>query len=179
MPSIDLEAYLARVDYRGAREPSLDVLRALQYAHTLAIPFEDLDVIRGMGVQLDLASVEDKLVRAQRGGYCFEQNALFEAVLRRLGFRVTPLAARVRWQIPAEVPTPLTHMVLRVEVGQVPYLADVGFGGLTPTAPLRLNSEEPQTTPHETFRLRKSKDAFTLQAQVASDFGDVYRFTLE
>jgi N-hydroxyarylamine O-acetyltransferase len=179
MPHIDLESYFARVDYRGARQASLESLRELQAAHALAIPFENIDVIRGLGVRLDLPSIEQKLVHEQRGGYCFEQNALFAAVLEQLGFRVTPLAARVRWQIPAAVAMPLTHMVLRVDLGGVPYLADVGFGGLTPTAPLRLNAEEPQATPHETFRVLRSRDAFMLQAQVESDWGDVYRFTLE
>lgn len=179
MTPIDLESYFARINYRGSREASFESLRELQAAHALAIPFENIDVIRGIGVRLDLPSIERKLVREQRGGYCFEQNTLFQAVLRALGFRVTPLAARVRWQIPAEVAMPLTHMVLRVDLGDVPYLADVGFGGLTPTAPLRLNTEDPQATPHEIFRILRSGVAFMLQTQVASDWGDVYRFTLE
>src|SRR5262249_28933984 len=121
MPHIDLESYFACVDYRGARQASLESLRALQAAHTLAIPFENIDVIRGLEVRLDLPSIEQKLVREQRGGYCFEQNALFAAVLEQLGFRVTPLAARVRWQIPAAVAMPLTHMVLRVDLRGGPF----------------------------------------------------------
>jgi N-hydroxyarylamine O-acetyltransferase len=132
-----------------------------------------------MGVRLDLPSIEQKLVNDRRGGYCFEQNALFAAVLDALGFRVTPLAARVRWQVPEAVAMPLTHMVLRVDLDGAPWLADVGFGGLTPTAPLRLDVEEPQPTSHETFRLVRSGDVHVLQAHVADAWSDVYRFTLQ
>ncbi len=176
---MSLDAYFERIGYKGPREASLALLRALHARHPVAIPFENLDVIRGLGVRIDLPSLEQKLVRDRRGGYCFEQNALFAAVLDALGFRVTPLAARVRWQIPTHVATPLTHMVLRVDLDGAPWLADVGFGGLTPTAPLRLDVEEAQPTPHETFRVVRSGNVHTLQAKVADAWDDVYRFTLE
>src|SRR5215471_15232590 len=153
MAKLDLDAYLARIGYVGPREPSLAVLRSIHALHPSAIPFENLDVIRGVGIRLDLPSIEQKLVRDRRGGYCFEQNGLFAAVLEELGFEVTPLAARVRWQVPPDVRTSLTHMVLRVDVERVPYLADVGFGGQTPTAPLRLDVPDAQRTPRETFRV--------------------------
>jgi len=110
---------------------------------------------------------------------CFEHNALFAAVLEALGFRVIPLAARVRWQVPAQTPTPRAHMILRVDLDDVPWLADVGFGGLTPTAPLRLDVQDAQPTPHETFRIVRSADVYSLQARVADEWSDVYRFTLE
>lgn len=176
---MNLHSYFARIGYAGQSKPSLTVLRALCSLHPIAIPFENLDVIRGLGVRLDLPSIERKLVNDRRGGYCFEQNRLFAAALEALGFRVTSLAARVRWQVPADVHMPLTHMVLRVDLEDVPWLADVGFGGLTPTAPLRLDISEPQSTPHETFRIDRSGDRYMLQAQLANEWSDVYRFTLE
>jgi len=179
MSKINLDSYFARIGYAGQSEPSVAVLRMLCALHPIAIPFENLDVIRGSGVRLDLSSVEQKLVGDRRGGYCFEQNGLFAAALEGLGFRVTPLAARVRWQVPAEVQMPLSHMVLRVDLEDVPWLADVGFGGLTPTAPLRLDVTDPQPTPHETFRIARSGGGYMLQAQLANEWNDVYRFTLE
>ena len=179
MPSVNLDSYFDRIGYSGRREASLATLRALHALHPISIPFENLDVIRGMGVRLVLRSIEKKLVTDRRGGYCFEHNALFAAALEALGFRVTTLAARVRWRIPAQTPMPLTHMVLRVDLDGLPWLADVGFGGLTPTAPLRLDVEDAQPTPHETFRVVRRADAYALQARVADDWSDVYRFTLE
>jgi N-hydroxyarylamine O-acetyltransferase len=119
MSKINLDSYFARIGYAGPSEPSLEVLRALCALHPIAIPFENLDVIRGLGVRLDLPSVEQKLVGDRRGGYCFEQNGLFAAAIEGLGFRVTPLAARVRWQVSAEVHMPLSHMVLRVDLEDV------------------------------------------------------------
>ena len=179
MPKLDLDAYFARIGYGGPREASLAVLRSIHALHTSAIPFENLDVIRGLGIRLDLPSIEQKLVRDRRGGYCFEQNGLFAAVLEELGFEVTPLSARVRWQVPPQLQTALTHMVLRVDIEGVPYLADVGFGGQTPTAPLRLDVPDAQRTPHEIFRVGRTGERYTLQLQLADGWGDLYVFTLE
>jgi N-hydroxyarylamine O-acetyltransferase len=179
MSKVNLDSYFARIGYTGQSEPSLDTLRALCALHPIAIPFENLDVIRGLGVRLDLPSVEQKLVSDRRGGYCFEQNGLFAAVLEGLGFRVTRLAARVRWQVPAEVHMPLTHMLLRVDLQDLPWLADVGFGGLTPTALLRLDVTDPQPTPHETFRIVRDGAGHMLQAQLANEWNDVYQFIPE
>src|SRR5262249_40516425 len=146
MPSVNLDSYFDRIGYSGRREASLATLRALHALHPIAIPFENLDVIRGIAVRLDLPSIEKKLVTDRRGGYCFEHNALFAAALEALGFRVTTLAARVRWQIPAQTPMPLTHMVLRVDLDGLPCLPDLRFRGLPPTPPLRLPLPDPPPT---------------------------------
>src|SRR3954471_2052207 len=124
---LDLGAYLERVGYSGDLVPGEAVLEALHLAHATHIPFENLDILLGRPVLLDLESLQAKLVRGQRGGYCFEQNTLFAAALEELGFSVTRLAARVRSG--ASGPRPRTHMLLRVDVEGWPWLADVGFGG--------------------------------------------------
>ena len=134
---LDLDAYLKRIGYSGPRNSTLETLRALQLKHPLAIPFENLDTLTGRPVKLDVTSLERKLVHSRRGGYCFEQNLLFKHVLTSLGFDVTALAARVVWERPAEVRA-RTHMVLLVALDGRRYICDVGFGGLTATAPIEL-----------------------------------------
>lgn len=175
----DLDAYCARIGYSGPRDASLATLRALHLHHMAAVPFENLDVLLGRRINLDPAVVAEKTIGRRRGGYCFEQNALFREVLRALGFTVTPLLARVRWQVPAEVFTPLTHNVLRVEVDGRSWLADVGFGAVGSTAPLALDTAEPQPTPHEMRRLIPSPGGLTHQVLYGDTWGDVYRFSLE
>src|SRR5207253_418182 len=81
----DLAAYLARIGLEGDLAPSVDVLRRIHRAHATAIPFENLDIQLGRPILLDTPSLEAKLVRANRGGYCFEQNHLLMAALRSVG----------------------------------------------------------------------------------------------
>src|SRR4051794_35005419 len=135
-PALDLDAYLARVGYAGELRPTAAVLAALHRAHATHIPFENLDVLLGRPIRLDLEGLQAKLVRGRRGGYCFEQNVLFAAVLEQVGFRLTRLAARVRFG--AAGPRPRTHMLMRVEADGRPWLADVGFGGEGLLEPLPL-----------------------------------------
>jgi arylamine N-acetyltransferase len=139
MTEDSLERYFRRIGYFGARDASLPVLQALHRLHPQAIPFENLNAFLGLPVRLDEASVEAKLVAGRRGGYCYEQNLLFMRMLKLLGFEVTGLAARVMWGQPEKAVTRRSHMLLRVELAGRTMLADVGFGGLTPTAPLRLD----------------------------------------
>jgi len=176
----DLTSYFRRIGYMdGPREATLDTLRALHLHHAQAIAFENLDPLSGHPVRLDLPSLEGKLVHAGRGGYCFEQNLLFSHVLRELGFRVTGLAARVLWNAPDDAIRARSHMLLRVDCGAEPYIADVGFGGQTPTGPLRLITDVVQPTPHEPYRLIGQNDDFVLQTQVRGTWKSLYRFDLQ
>lgn len=165
---LDLDAYCARIGYDGPRAPTLDVLRALHVLHPAAIPFEAIDVLTGRGVDLAPAAVEAKLVHGRRGGYCFEQNGLFKRALQAFGFPVEALLARVMWRAPEDGPPgPRTHMVLKVMVEGEAWLADVGFGGCVMTAPLRLNTDLPQPTHHEDFRLTPRDGELVLAARLA------------
>jgi N-hydroxyarylamine O-acetyltransferase len=175
----DLDSYLQRIGYSGSRGPTLETLRALQLHHPLAIPFENLDTLSGRPVRLDLRSLEDKLVRSRRGGYCFEQNLLFKHALEALGFGATALAARVVWERPADDLRARTHMVLLVELEGTPYVCDVGFGGLTPTAPVALTPGIEQATPHETFRVVRIASEFAVEALVRGEWKRLYRFDLQ
>jgi N-hydroxyarylamine O-acetyltransferase len=177
--SIDLEAYFQRIEYTGERSPTLATLRAIHAQHATTIPFENLTPLLRQPVRLDLASLQDKLIHHGRGGYCFEQNLLLRAVLLALGFRVTGLAARVRWNVPDEVITARGHMLLRVDIDRQAYLADVGFGGLTLTAPLALIPDLEQPTTHEPFRVIVDGDGYMMQAQIGQTWRSLYRFDLQ
>jgi N-hydroxyarylamine O-acetyltransferase len=175
----DLENYCTRIKYSGAREPTLDVLRELQLRHVETFPFENLDVLLGRPIRLDAGSLVAKLIHGGRGGYCFEQNGLFWLVLTALGFKVTPLAAKVRLWIPDDVQTGRTHLLLKVDLPQGPYIVDVGFGGLNPTGPFALMCDVEQPTSLETYRLAARDSDYELQARLGDMWTALYRFTLE
>ncbi|HEX4829513.1 MAG TPA: arylamine N-acetyltransferase [Trebonia sp.] len=140
---LDLDAYLARVGLAGADlPPTAATLAAVHRAHLGAIRFENLDIMLGRAVRVDLPSIAAKLVAGRRGGYCYEQGQLFGAALERLGFGVDRRLARV-WR-PGPVP-PRTHLTLRVTVpdGGQAWLADVGFGS-SPPGPVSLDEPGPQ-----------------------------------
>src|SRR6516162_8458964 len=142
--TLDLNGYFDRIGYRGVAEPNLDVLRGLVTAHTQTIPFENLDPLMGVAVDdLSPEALTDKLVRRRRGGYCYEHNGLLGYVLAEVGFRVRRLAGRVTWMRPPDAPiSARTHTVLAVTFpgSHGSYLVDVGFGGPTPTSPLRIET---------------------------------------
>lgn len=175
----DLDAYLARIGYTGPRSPTLEGLHALTAAHAQAIPFENLDVLLGRGVDLAPDAVFDKLVRRRRGGYCFEQNGLFLAALTALGFHAVPLSARVRIDRPREFLPPRTHLFLRVELDGKSWLTDVGVGALSLTGAIRFGVEGEQPTPHEPRRLVREDGRWFHQARLGDTWTDVYEFTGE
>jgi N-hydroxyarylamine O-acetyltransferase len=176
---VDLDAYLARIGFGGTRTPTLETLSAIHLAHAQAISFENLNALLGWPVPLDIPSLEAKLVRGGRGGYCFEQNALLYTALRELGFEVSRLAARVVWNAPEDAIRPRTHMLLQVRIDSVHYIADVGFGTQTLTGPLRLVTEIEQSTPHEDFRLVRAGPDLKLQSRVGENWKTLYRFDLQ
>jgi N-hydroxyarylamine O-acetyltransferase len=92
---MNIQAYLDRIDYRGPLEPTAESLRALQVAHLLAVPFENLNIGMGWPIVLDQDALFEKIVMRRRGGFCYELNGLFAALLRALGFEVTMLSAGV------------------------------------------------------------------------------------
>lgn len=172
---MDLDVYLARIGYAGARTADLDTLAAIIRHHAARIPFEAIDVLLGKRIDIAPDAIVDKLVRRKRGGYCFEQNGLLLEALSGLGFKVTPRLARVLWMRSADAP-PLkaTHMMLVVRLDGRDLLADAGFGNGTPTAPLAFDIAEPQATPLETFRLRTTPAGHILEMRVGENWSPVY-----
>jgi N-hydroxyarylamine O-acetyltransferase len=178
---LDLEAYLARIDLPGSPgelDPTVETLFTLHRAHVLSIPFENLDIVLGMPIRLDIESLQAKLVHGRRGGYCFEQNALFAAVLERLGFAVTGLAARVR--MGDDRSTPRTHMILAVDIAGARWLADVGFGGDTLLDPIRFDDDAPVEQGAWSFQLvAEDPDVRVLRGLRSDGWIDLYAFTEE
>ena len=175
-----LDNYLARIGVRGTVEPNFATLAAIHAAHVKAIPFEDFDPLLRRPVRLDLTSVQDKLVDGRRGGYCFEQNALFRAALEAIGFKVTGLGGRVRWMSPPDSPLgPKVHMILKVDLPEGPYIADVGFGVCVLDTPLQLEAYVEQRTAMGTYRLTQATDGlFSLSAKQPAGWRTMYVFDL-
>jgi N-hydroxyarylamine O-acetyltransferase len=175
---LDLDAYFARIDYHGPRAPTLETLNGISEAHVRAIPFENLDVLLGRPIELEPSALEQKLVHARRGGYCFEQNTLLLHVLDQLGFVVRPLSARVRYGRPRDYTPARTHLLVRVELDES-WLADVGVGTMSLTSALRLAETGPQHTGHETRRLLREHDRIYHQVLFGDRWEDVCELTLE
>jgi N-hydroxyarylamine O-acetyltransferase len=176
--TFDIDAYCARIGYDGRVAPTRVVLEALHLAHATSIPFENLDVVAGRRIRLDLASLQAKLVRGRRGGYCFEQNTLFAAALEAAGLRVTRLAARVR--VGATAMRPRTHMLLSVDAEGTTMIADVGFGADGLLLPVPLAGSAPTRQFAWSYRVVAETDGVHVMQTLGDDgWRDLYAFTLE
>lgn len=175
----DSAIYLRRLGFAAPPPPTLDTLRQLQPRHTAAFAFESLSTLLHRPVPIDLPSLERKILHDGRGGYCFELNRLYLALLRQLGFEARGITARVLLGRPEDAWTARTHFLALVTIDGVPLISDVGFGGMTPTGPLRLDTDEPQPTPHEPFRVSPHRDGFLLRAEVAGEWRALYHFDLQ
>lgn len=179
MPAgLDFTAYTKRIGYSGPLSPDLTVLTELHAAHVAALPFENLDVLLGREIRLDLPALEHKLLAQPRGGYCFEHNVLFAAALEHVGFRVTRLAGRVHVGSPTPVPA-RTHMLLLVELPEGPFIADGAFGALGARVPLPLSDGYVVDGVCERKRLRRRENDWLLESEFRSEFVPLYSFTLE
>ena len=150
----EVTAYLARIGYTGPRTPTLAVLDDLQYCHLHTVPYENLDVLRGIPVLLDTDSLFDKIVTHRRGGFCFETNNLFTLLLQAMGFTVTNHFARFLGGRSDDVVPKRRHMVMRVFLPEGLYLADVGVGVKQFRWPLRLIEGIEQPRGGENWRVR-------------------------
>lgn len=175
--ALDLEAYLARIGYSGRLRPDHAVLEAIHLAHATHIPFENLDILLQRPIRLDLSSLQAKLVTGRRGGYCFEQNLLFSAVLQHLGFSVRQLAARVIYRGGRRLPR--THMLLLVDVEGATWLADVGFGREGLLLPLPFGGGQEARQFAWTYRATEADGEWILQSLLNGSWTDLYSFSLE
>lgn len=177
-PIFDLDSYFKRIKYSGRADINAETLRDLHIAHTLNVPFENLDVFYKRPIPLDEHSLYDKIVKQQRGGYCFEMNGIFSFVLQKMGFKVRNLLARVI--INDNQYTTKTHQAILVEAGGRQWLADVGFGNDGIIAPLILEENTEQKQFAHTYRLvTHSTFGYMLQKKQGDKYNPLYVFTLE
>jgi N-hydroxyarylamine O-acetyltransferase len=167
MNVVDIPAYLSRIGYSGSTEPSVATLRAIHRAHLFAVPFENLDISLGRKIVTDEIRILNKVVTQGRGGFCYELNGAFTALLRALGFHVTMLSARVARENGSEGPE-FDHLTLRVDIEQ-PWLADVGFGDSF-LEPLRLECGIEQVDPVGKFRLVRIGDRLRMEREDPEEF---------
>lgn len=169
---LDLDGYLARIGFDGERAPTVDTLRKLVRAHTTSIPFENLEILLDRPILLDLESLQNKLIRQRRGGYCYEHVGVFAAALERLGFGITALSARVTMGADEGL-RPATHALLRVTTDDDDrvWLCDVGFGS-GPLEPFELSMETTDFTAGEwKFRLEYTRGELDSDLWVLHQFG--------
>ena len=173
---MNASAYLARIGYSGSVNPTANTLRDLHHAHMLSVPFENLDIGLKRKIVCEEPAFLRKVVELRRGGFCYELNGAFAALLRELGFKVTLLSARVAREDGSYGPE-FDHLALRVDLEE-PWLADVGFGDSF-VEPLRLQMEIEQPQRGWTYRIVEESDS--LQMERCEDNGPwrrQYSFTL-
>jgi len=178
MSSLDLDAYLDRVRWTGGLRRAFDTLAGLLLAHMASIPFENFDVLLGRPVRLDLAHLQEKLVRSRRGGYCFEQTTLFAAVLEKLGFAPLLHSARVILFSPLTVAA-RSHMFLTVETESTRYVIDPGFGLLAPRLPIPLVDRADAPVDGEMQWMVRDGDYWVLRARRGDEIVNAWASTLE
>ena len=173
---LNVSSYLARIGYTGPTIPTANTLRAIHRAHLLTVPFENLDIARATKIVCEEDAFLRKIVGHHRGGFCYELNGAFAALLRGLGFKVTLLSARVPREDGTETPE-FDHMTLRVDLDQ-PWLADVGFGDCF-LEPLRLQTHAEQLQDGQKFRIREEgKSCHVERAQPDGSWKGEYTFSL-
>ena len=172
--------YLQRLGYDAPPAPTLQTLQALQLRHVCTFAFESLSTLMHVPVPIDLPSVEQKVLLEGRGGYCYELNQVFLALLQELGFDARGITGRVVMGGPPEAHTARTHRLSLVTLEGVRYISDVGFGGMVPSSPLQLDTDTVQATAHEPYRLTfDGQGSYTLWAQVAGEWRGLYVFDLQ
>jgi N-hydroxyarylamine O-acetyltransferase len=170
---LDTTAYLRRIGYDGSLEPTAGTLQALQYAHLLAVPFENLDIHLGRPLSLELPALFDKIVTRRRGGFCYELNGLFSALLGQLGYRLDLLSARVTTGSGGFGPE-FDHLALVVHLEQR-WLVDVGFGDSF-RRPLRLDECAPQSVEGQGYQIECHGDDYTLYQENGDEWEVQYLF---
>jgi N-hydroxyarylamine O-acetyltransferase len=172
---LDLGAYWRRIGFAGAPVPTRECLDSLIEHHAATIPFENIEVLARRVPKLDLAGLQDKMLRQRRGGYCFEQNTLFRAVLRAVGFDAYPMEARIRSGVPADAVTARTHLATRVVLDGVDHLVDVGCGTIAPLASLVLAGRDEQAAGSGFYRFVDVDGELLLQDRGVEGWADCYR----
>jgi N-hydroxyarylamine O-acetyltransferase len=176
---VNIEKYLARIDYEGPSSPTLDLLKTLQKKHLLSVPFENLDIHYKVPIELDLEKIFDKVVNRKRGGFCCELNGLFYELLRTIGFEAKMISARVFSQKKQDFSPEYDHLAIIARVNSRDYLVDVGFGEFA-LEPLVMDLNEKQIDQRGVFMIGKHDDTYYEGKNLADEkWVSVYMFSLK
>lgn len=180
MENKELNLYLKRIGAEALQENTgkMELLKKIHQLHPKHITFENIESFTGETPSLQPDAIFNKLVTLQRGGYCYEQNSLFKNVLESLGFTIKMHLARVVWGSRDGSGTARSHMLLSTDIEGVKYLVDVGFGSMTLTTPILLNTDIEQETPNGLFRVVHTESFYTLEV-LKEEWLPIYRFSLE
>ncbi len=175
MTKYEVVNYLKRIGLPSS-QPTLEGLTQLQEHHLEHIPFENLDIVVRRNISLDYQHLYTKLITKQRGGYCFELNTLYAALLTALGFLPRPVLARV-WLSNPKLTPPRNHLAYLVDLDDSTYLVDVGFGGLVASVLLDINSIEQVNDKYGTMRVLPDADYdFMIQRKTDQGWDNLYSF---
>ena len=178
MSELDLALYFDRIRWTGDARPTLDTLARLLMSHTAAFPFENVDVLLGRGVRLDLEGLQEKMIQRKRGGYCFEHATLFAAVLEALGYSPTRHSGRVVLVSPPSE-APRTHMFLTVRLAEGTFVVDPGFGGHAPRVPIPLVDGKETSFGDQTHAMARRAGTWTLRVKIDGAMRDAWITSLE
>ena len=173
---MNVNAYLERINYKGPLALTAETLSGLQVAHLRTVPFENLSIHAGQPIVLDDEALYKKIVEDRRGGFCYECNGLFAALLRALGFDVSMLSAGVA-RANGDFSPPFDHMVLMVRLERR-WLVDVGFGDSF-LEPLLLDERSAQRQGNQAFRIAPEESYLKLLKNDGGGWKPEYRFTLQ
>ena len=174
-----LDKYLKRIGYDGSMEPNKENLFKLQYCHLHSIPYENLDIMRGVPFTLDIDDVLDKIITRQRGGHCFELNGAFSWLLKSLGYKVTEYFGRFLRGKDSDMPM-RRHRVIRVDLDDDSYICDVGVGGVCPSVPLKLEEGLEQDGIETMYKFGKDPVfGWIIYEKAGSEWREYYGFTEE
>jgi len=177
--TVDKQRYLQHIGFAGIPQADLLTLQQLHRCHMLSVPFENLSIIYRQGIHLEEPALFNKIVERNRGGFCYELNRLFAALLKDIGFNVQFISGEIRAR-DGSFGAPFDHMALKVELDQ-PYLVDVGFGDSFLT-PLKITTTEQQPQTSGTFHLEQEGEVYYLERRNGdnrSHAKTLYRFTLQ
>lgn len=170
-----LDEYCNRIGIPFSGTPTVNRLEELQRAQVYTIPFENLDIQLGRGIDLTPSYVDDKVIRKQRGGYCFELNGLFLRALTTVGFKGRPLLARVHL---GDEPSGRCHQLSLVTIAGRDWIVDVGFGAACPRMPIPLEINTTHDHDGTSFRLMNHELGYMLQKHQDDAWKNLYSFDL-
>lgn len=174
-----IEDYFKRIGYIGTPKTDLDTLTQLHYLHIRNIAFENLNPLFKIPVSLEIEDLKEKIIYHKRGGYCYEQNLLFEEVLKTIGFKTRIITGRVIWNQPLGTVNQRTHALVLIDLEDEQWLCDTAFGAQVMTAPLKLLPSFSQSTTHEHYRIITYQESYVLQTFVQKEWRNLYIFDLQ